>query len=53
MLTVKEYEAADAEWLAYVEAMQKPCLRCNRFYRGVSWSGRCYSCHLDAAAVVK
>ena len=47
MLTVEQYEAEHAEWLAYVDANSLPCKRCKKFYEGASWSGRCYDCHFE------
>lgn len=35
----------DAEWEWYVEAMRKPCVRCNEYFEGASWLGRCRECH--------
>ena len=45
MKSIEIYEAEQAEWEAYVEAMRKPCSRCSNHYEGASWSGRCLNCH--------
>jgi hypothetical protein len=44
-MTVKKWEAEQAEWEMYVEAMQKPCISCGWRFDGASWNGRCFNCH--------
>lgn len=45
MRSVQEYEAEQAEWESYCEAVRKPCIRCGKKFEGASWSGRCFNCH--------
>jgi hypothetical protein len=35
----------DTEWECYLDAMRKPCVRCNEYFHGASYMGRCHGCH--------
>jgi hypothetical protein len=45
MKSIQEWEAEQAEWDAYRDAMLKPCIRCGKDFEGASYMGRCFNCH--------
>jgi hypothetical protein len=49
MKSVEQYEAEQAEWEMYVEAMEEPCKVCGKKVKGACWGGRCFNCHEEMA----